>query len=180
MTDQPDPMAEALADLPPASTAHGDPDRADTVARGARLLQLRSAGMTYEQIAREEGYSDKSSARQALLRALDRHEAENVVELRTLENMRLDSDERVLRAIISDTTAPAATRLRAIDTRTRLSARRARMNGLDAPVAVTISAGVEAALEDALRDLDEVLREQLGDAVVPGEVSDVTDERMEG
>lgn len=173
-----------LPTLPPASQSQGNPghDSADRVARGAELLRLRMLGMSYDQIAEQAGYSDKGAARHALMRALDRHEAENAAQLRHIENLRLDADERVLRSIIGDASLSASARIRAIDSRTRLSARRARMNGLDAPVAVQISAGVAAGLEDALRELDEAVGDVLqfpGRATVPGEVLDSTDDEAQ-
>lgn len=154
----------------PASERRGVPghDSAADRTSGANLMRLRMMGMTYEQMAQEAGYADGSGARQALLRALDRHEAENATQLRHVENLRMDADERVLRTIIGDSAAKPTDRIRAIDSRTRLSARRARLNGLDAPVQVQLSAGIAADLEDALRELEE--------AVVPGEVTDVHDD----
>lgn len=165
----------AVTELPMPMTPnerHGDSghDTAADRATAIRLLTLRTAGMTYEQIAEEVGYSDRGTARHALMRALDRHEAESVTQLRAIENMRLDSDERVLRSIISSTSQPVADRLRAIDARTRLSARRARMNGLDAPQQLQVTSGAQAALHDALADLR---------TVVLGEVLDSHDEPVE-
>lgn len=153
-----------LPPVPPASARQGDPghDHATERQVAIRLLTLRTAGMTYTQIAQEMGYADASGARQALLRALDRHEAENAAELRAIENMRLDSDERVLRSIITDTNAAPRDRIAAINSRTRVSARRSRMNGLDAPVQVAISAGVQAELQDALSELGETVGLVLG------------------
>lgn len=161
--------------LPPASDRQGNGghDAAGERASAIRLLTLRTAGMTYAQIAEQMGYADASGARTALLRALDRHESENAKQLRELENMRLDTDERALRAIISDASVKVGDRIRAVDARTRLSARRARMNGLDAPVQVALSAGVQAELTDALAELGE----QLG--VVTGEVLAVHDQVVE-
>lgn len=169
-------LEAALDTVPPPSERRGDHghDQALDRANGAKLLRLRAARMTYEQMATELGYADGSGARQALMRALDRHEAENARQLRDLENMALDSDERVLRTIIGDTTAGHAARIRAIDARTRLSARRARLNGIDAPVQVQLSAGVAADLADALRELDETY------GYVPGEVLASTDEAPDG
>ncbi len=153
------------------------------MSRAIRALTLRVGGATYEQIAERMGYGDGSGARQIILRALSRREAEAVEELRLIENARLDADEQILRLIISgqqvdrdetgQPTGPRPTiteRMRAVDTRTRLSARRARMNGLDAPLAVQVSAGVQADLADALQELDSVVR------TVMGEVTDVHDE----
>lgn len=165
----------------PATEAQGNPghDTATEIARGARLVRLRAQGLTYEQIAEEEGYSDKGAARHALIRALKRHEAENVTELRALENLRLDTDERALRRIITSSTSKPEHLIAAVNARTRLSARRARMNGLDAPLQVALSAGVAAELADALAEAEQVFTE-----VVPGMVTSVTDEpadeRMEG
>lgn len=147
--------------LPPASERQGQPghDTATERAVAIRLLTLRTQGLTYAQIAEETGYADASGARQALMRALNRHEAESAAELRQLENLRLDADERALRAIIGDATRSPGVRVAAINARVRLSARRARMNGLDAPVAVQISAGVAAGLDAALREMEDVVNE---------------------
>lgn len=156
----PDPDDDARAPaLPPASDRQGKPghDGAIERANAVRLLTLRSNGLTYAQIATELGYADASGARHALIRALDRHEAENAAELRAIENMRLDADERALRAIIADTNAKVGDRIRAVDARTRLSARRARLNGLDAPLQVEVSAAALAELEDALAELGDVV-----------------------
>lgn len=155
--DDPDDDARAAPALPPASTRQGDPDQALDRANAIRLLTLRTQGLTYDQIAAEAGYSDHGAARNALMRALNRHEAENVSQLRTLENLRMDADERQLRAIISDTTQKPAMRIRAIDARTRLSARRARLNGLDAPQQLVVTSGAVAQATDALSALQELL-----------------------
>lgn len=171
MTTQEQETPPEATDTPlPASDRRGVPGQDQALDRlvGARLIRLRMMGMTYAQIATEEGYADGSGARMALLRALDRHEAENANQLRALENEAYLADQRTIRAIIGDTTQPPLTRLRAIDTRTRAAARHARLNGLDAPVQVQLSAGIAADLEDALRELEE--------AVVPGEVTDSHDE----
>lgn len=166
-------------DLPPASDRQGESghDMALDRANAIRILTLRTARMTYDQIAVELGYGDGSAARRALIRALDRHEAENVTQLRTLENLALDADERTLTAIASDTTKTDATRIRAVDAKTRLRARRARMNGLDAPVQVQISAGIAAELQAAMDELEAAYG---AGETVPGEVLARTDELMEG
>lgn len=174
-------LEEALRALPPARQAQGDPghDQAGEYLRGIKLIRLRRARLTYAQIAAEMGYYDASAARQALLRALDRHEADDARTLRILENHALDADESTLRGIIGNTQASAAERIRAVDARTRLSARRSRLNGLDAPIQVAISAGVEADLADALTDLAAILAET-GVDVVPGTVlSSATDTPLE-
>lgn len=166
--------AERDPDLPPASTRQGDQDQALDRATAIRLLTLRTQGLTYEQIAVEAGYSDHGAARNALMRALNRHEAENVAQLRTLENLRLDADERQLRAIVNDSEQKPAIRIRAIDARTRLSARRARMNGSDAPQQLVVSSGAYLEVQEALAALR--ARVLPDDDTVPGEVTDRRDD----
>lgn len=168
----------AGVDLPPASERQGDAghDTAMERANGIRILSLRASRLTYQQIADQMGYSDAASARNALMRALDRHEAENVSQLRTLENLAMDRDERTLTTIAGDVEKKPAERIRAVDALTRLRARRARLNGLDAPVQVQISAGVQAELQAALDELEQATR---GGDTVRGEVLASYDEPME-
>lgn len=181
MTDDREELTTALDETKrPASETQGDPghDVATEYAKGARLVRLRAARLTYQQIAEEEGYADAAGARNALVRALKRHEAENVTELRALENLSLDDDERALRTIIL--TGKPADKIAAVNARVRLSARRARLNGLDAPLQIALSAGVAADLADALAEAEAVFTE-----VVPGMVTSVRDEspddeRLEG
>lgn len=168
-------LAAALEDRPPASTRRGVPghDTADERSNAIRILTLRATRMTYAQIATTLGYADQASARNALMRALDRHEAENVQQLRTLENLALDADELRLSALAADTALKAGDRIRAIDAKTRLRARRARLNGLDAPMRVEVSASIREELHAALTELEEAA------SAVQGEVLDVTDEPYE-
>lgn len=164
-----DALLDVIESLPPATHDQGNAghELARASARRAHAVRLRLAGLTYDQIARECGYSNKSAARQVVIRALTKIEAESVGELRALENARLDADERVLRGIIGGVNNKPADRIKAIDSRLRLSARRARLNGLDAPLQVALSAGVTASLEDALAEAEALIR---------GEVLEVHDE----
>lgn len=147
-------MTEPLPELPPPSERQGSRGHDQAVERGnaIQLLTWRAERMTYAEIAEKAGYANASGARQALIRALDRHEAENVQELRTLENLALDRDELTLSAIITNTSLPAKDRIAAINARTRLSARRSRLNGLDAPMQLQVSSGAEARIRSALAD----------------------------
>lgn len=168
MTTQPSDPLEV--ELPPASGSQGGrPDLGAELLRGTQLIRDKAVGLTYAQLAEKHGYADASGARHAFLRAMARHEAENAAHLRAVENERYELDQAELRAIIMDRRQAAATRIKAIDARTRAAARFARLNGLDAPVQVAISAGVQAELADALVELSEV---------VLGEVVDVSDELL--
>lgn len=156
-------LRESLdAHLGPASDDQGVPghDLARASARRAQAVALRLAGMTYEEIAVQAGYSDKSAARHAVLRALDRVEAESVQEYRELENARLD------RAQAAIWTQVVAGDIKAVLAFLRLSARRARMNGLDAPQAVTVSTPDRVQLEAMIADF------RTGVETVLGEVTD--------
>lgn len=154
-----DQVSDALAALPPASELRGDPghDQAMDRMRGVALMKDKALGFTYTEMAQRHGYNDHSAVRQALLRALDRHEADSAATLRAVENERYELDQRALRLLIADTTLSADKRIRAIDARTRSAARHARLNGMDAPVQVQLSAGIQAELSDALEELAEVM-----------------------
>lgn len=152
--DERDAVQEAIAGhLPPAGDRQGAPghDAAVSAATRAEMVALRLQGFTYEQIAERHGYATASAARQVVMRALAHVEAANVRDMRTLENARLDRAQAGLwpKVLQGDP--------RATDTWLRLSQRRARLNGLDAPVQVAISAGVKADLDDALADLETVV-----------------------
>lgn len=155
----------ALAALQPASAYRGDTghDEAVAAANRARAVALKLSGLPYEQVAVLAGYANKSAARQAVLRALDRWEESSVAELRQTENARLDRAQAAIweKVVSGD--------LQAVDTLVRLSARRARMNGLDAPQQVSITSGAQAALHDALADLRHVVLGEVVDDGLPGQ-----------
>lgn len=168
-------LEAALNLLPPAGDLRGVPghDEALDTMRGLALVRDKALGLTYDQMAARHGYRQGSGARQALLRALDRHEAADVRHLRAIENARYELDQRALRTIIADPTAEPALRIRAIDARTRSAARHARLNGLDAPIQVAVSSGAQAQLADALAELEQVVTEVIG-----GDVLAVSDEPL--
>lgn len=165
-TDADDPFDDALALLPgnAPSRRGARRDRSREVANGIQLVKWRALGMTYEQIAEQAGYSDPATARHALMRALDRHEAENVAQLRTLENIAYDSDQRALRSIISDPETKPDIRIAAINARTRSAARHARLNGLDAPVRLAVTSPTQLELMQAMEEFREVVLGEVVDA----------------
>lgn len=157
--------AAIRTDFPSASSMQGRPgnDSAAAAATRIRAVSLRLAGLSYDQIAEQAGYSDRSTARHAVMRALDRAEEANVGELRTVENHRLDRAQAAI--------WPAVLRgdTKAVDTFLRLSARRSRLNGLDAPQVLEVSSPARVALEDALGQLREVV---LGQVIEEGDGDD--------
>ena len=162
-----DPLTEGL---PPAGELVGDPgiDAATQEARGARMVRMRVMGATYAQIAHAEGYTDPATARNAVLRTLRRHASEAVTDLRAVEDERLDLGLARVIPLLSHEDPNVV--LRAHNELVKNSKRRADLHGLDAPKQIVLSAGVQADLERALADLENV---------VMGEATDVVDTPME-
>ena len=82
-------MTAALAELPPVHGQHRN--RALAAARRARVVELRTTGLTYDQIATELGYANRGTVYHVVSEALMAQTAEAVAELRSLEIERLDN-----------------------------------------------------------------------------------------
>ena len=156
-----DAMTKALAAVVddahlPASEAHGgnrrpgpgapEVDPTDR-ARDVRAVQARLGGHSWSTIAEQCGYGTANDAMRAVNRALTRHESTQVETLRAQENARLD---RAQAAIWGDVLKGD---LAAVNAFLRISARRAKMNGLDAPTQVNVSAQTREEMETALQAL---------------------------
>ena len=91
-------------------------------------LELRKAGLTFEQIAQQVGFNSRQAAFDNVMRAIKEIKREPAEELDSLELARLDTLlTRVWpKALQGDH--------KAIDTELKLMERRARMMGIDAPV----------------------------------------------
>lgn len=98
--------------------------------RQAQALKLRAAGTGYEEIARAVGYANASGAFKAVVCGLKKTLAEPANELRTLELKRLDN---YLLAISKQVQSGD---LKAIDRAIKISERRSRLLGLDAPTKI--------------------------------------------
>ena len=96
--------------------------------RDLKALELRLAGCTFQQMAEQMGFRDHSQAYRCWQRAMASQVAENVAELRQLEDARLDALWAPMFA-----KAMAGNHL-AVDRCLMIMARRARLWGLDAPV----------------------------------------------
>ena len=82
-------MTAALVELPKVHGRHHN--KALAAARRVRAVELKAAGLTYEQIANELGYTSKGTAYNIVTKALREQTAEAVADLRDLENARLDA-----------------------------------------------------------------------------------------
>ena len=82
-------MTAALAELPRVHGRHRD--RALAAARRVKAVELKTAGLTYAQVAQELGYSSRGTAYNVVTKALRNQTVAAVTDLRDLENARLDA-----------------------------------------------------------------------------------------
>ena len=82
-------MTAVLAGLPPVHGQHRN--RALSAARRASAVELRTTGLTYDQIAMELGYANRGTVFHVVSEALKAQTVEAVGELRSLEVERLDN-----------------------------------------------------------------------------------------
>jgi hypothetical protein len=130
----------------------------ETAERDAKACRMRSEGRNYDEVATALGFTDRSTARRAVERGLLAVVAEPAAHLRTLELARLDillskawevlqaehivvSQGRVMEhPVTGEPMVDHQPVLHAIDRVLRISERRCKLLGLDAPVRIeTIS-----------------------------------------
>ena len=110
-----------------AGSSKRDARAAEVNERRRKALELRKAGATYEQIAHQLGYHDKSHARKEIAEAIDRIVREPATEVLDLELSRLDA------MLVGLWTKAKGGDGAAIDRVLRIMDRRARYLGLDSP-----------------------------------------------
>jgi hypothetical protein len=120
-----------------AEPIHGDTNVFNVLDRIGTAIELYRDGHTWEEVAQVCGYASRGSAHSAVTAHLRRNVDQNVTDMRAIEGRRFDADELRLRQIIATSTDEKMV-IRAIEARTRLSARRARLFGLDAPLNVSL------------------------------------------
>jgi hypothetical protein len=118
-------MAVALSELPPVRGQHRN--KALAAARRARAVELRTQGLTYDQIAMELGYANRGTVYHVVSEALKVQTAEAVGELRSLEVERLDNLQLAVwqKAMEGDVSSAIAV--------VRVILARCRLLGLDGP-----------------------------------------------
>jgi len=107
--------------------------RSQTADRQRQAVQLRLHGHTFQTIADRLGYANRGTAQKAFMAGLERWGRQDVAELREVEVARLDS----YLASIAPQVAKGS--LLAIDRAVRISERRCKLLGLDAPTRLTIT-----------------------------------------
>ena len=119
---------------------------------------MKLAGFSYEQISDRLEITE-NSVKDMISRTLSRAESQGATGLREIENARLD------RAQAAVWTKVLEGDLHAVDVFLRISARRAKMNGFDAPTQINLSVNVKQEMEQALAQLESVV---LGEVIVIG------------
>lgn len=129
------------------TTKSPDPDSAEVIERERRVLELRRAGVTFDVIAEQLDYADRSGAYRAFKRALARTLQQPAREVRDLEVDRLD------KLMVAVWKKALGGDLQAVDRVIRISERRARLLGLDAPQKVQVGDQLDSQIEALLTEL---------------------------
>ncbi|MGX6511285.1 hypothetical protein [Rhodococcus sp. SJ-2] len=121
----------------------------DERVRAQKCLERRLRGDTYQQIADELGYADRSGARKAIEALLARQEYEAVAEYRTVQVFRLEEEHRIQFKALQDlvTLGKLEAIPPAISSLVKISDRLSKLLGLDAPQKLAV-APVPADSED--------------------------------
>lgn len=150
-----------------ADRAASSPARIDHRTRAADAVRLRAGGLSYREIAAALGYASENAANKAVLSLLARAEAESADALRALENTRLDLLwQKAYRGIVASEKSEQGVSAPLIGAAVRISERRARLLGLDAPARVEV--------EQQGVDFDQAVREVLAAAAVSPPTGTIT------
>lgn len=117
--------------------------------RRERIFNMRLAGASTNQIAKRENIHVDTVVR--LLNSVLKEPAPSPDQMRTLENARLDMLQMPM------IKAAREGNVKAVQAYLRISERRARMNGLDAPRQIAVAANVRIEMEQQLQELENVL-----------------------
>lgn len=119
-----------------------------------QALELRKAGATLDQIAKQLGYADPSGVHRAITRALEKIPVQAVADYRAIQNERL---ERLLLAVWQISLAGD---LKAVDRALRILDQQARLLGLNVPaksevdVTVTERSSTDVALDELVAEME--------------------------
>lgn len=123
--------------------------------RRVRALSLRMSGLSYEDIGKHLDIT-AGSARNLVNNTLQEAQTREVLEMRELENARLDRAQAAIwkRVLEGDD--------KAVGTYLRISQHRARINGMNAPVRLDVNMSVKHEMKQALSDLERLVLENGG------------------
>ena len=112
----------------------------DTADKYRRVVNLRKAGLTFDQIASEVGYASRAGAKEAYDAALKWWGREEVDQLRLIEGERLDELwRRTYTRLINADPDDARTFIGLTQTAVRISSARSALYGLEAPKQVELT-----------------------------------------
>lgn len=135
-----------------SQTSGGDERRLTIAQKRDRALSLRLTGATYQAIADAMGVN-KSTVKRWIDTAIDGVDKENAKQLIALENERLNRAMRAIWPKVIDG------QLGAVDRLVKLSERRARLNGLDAPQKVDLGVP-EVDLAQVAKEIEDMARRE--------------------
>ena len=116
--------------------------------RRARAVELKTAGLTSQEVARELGYSSRGTAYNVIAKALKEQAAEAVGSLRGLEDARLDALQHALSdAAMKGDVQPVSSIVRIVAARVRLNGLEPVRDGFGAPPSTPRTVVVPAAVE---------------------------------
>lgn len=129
------------------------PRRIEAAEKRKRALQLRKAGVSYDQIAQQVGYANRGNAHKAVMQELRELPKDDAKDVLNLEVERLD---QLLMALW-----PAAMKghVRSSETVIRLMERRSKLLGLDAPGSIQNDDDGQEQRRSALADLFALMRD---------------------
>jgi len=132
----------------------------EVIQKQQKALRLRNLGASYDQIAEQMGYFDRSGARKAVKTCLDRAEFEPVMEQRFIQSERLDMMvTRCLQAVLNGD-------LDQVRNVIAIEKRRAELWGLDATKTIEVTGQDGGAIQT---DLGQVLMDRLRSLSVSSE-----------
>lgn len=132
----------------------------EVIQKQQKALRLRNLGASYDQIAEQMGYFDRSGARKAVKACLDRAEFEPVMEQRFIQSERLDMMvTRCLQAVLNGD-------LDQVRNVIAIEKRRAELWGLDATKTIEVTGQDGGAIQT---DLGQVLIDRLRSLSVSSE-----------
>ena len=146
-----------------ANSAKRDRAKANVAERQRKALELRKAGATYEQIASQLSYADRSGAAAAVKAGIKAIIAEPAQEVLALELQRLDA------MLLGLWTKAKSGDVAAVDRALRIMERRANFLGIDAPKATV------AMTTDAPNDVRQQLLDRIA-SLNPGDEPDEAEE----
>lgn len=123
----------------------------ETAAKYRQVVNLKAAGLTFDEIAERVGYKSRSGAKEAYDAALRWWGNESVDQLRTVEGERLEQLwRRTFARIVANPEMESNELASLVNTAVRVSQRKSALFGLDSPEKVEVEVGVTQ-IADAAR-----------------------------